>query len=162
MNCSNCGAPFESIVQSGIAWCAYCDSRRVLSEDGCGVDGVILLGSTTDLDCPACGDQLVSAVMNDCPVRACPSCFGVAVDSDAFGQIVADRRAAYRGADRPPRLLDPRELQHERDCPVCRETMDVHPYYGPGNTVIDACRSCRLIWLDAGEMTAIEQAPGRR
>jgi Zn-finger nucleic acid-binding protein len=40
--------------------------------------------------------------------------------------------------------------------------MDVHPYYGPGSQVIDSCPHCRLVWLDAGELAAIERAPGRR
>jgi Zn-finger nucleic acid-binding protein len=47
-------------------------------------------------------------------------------------------------------------------CPVCGERMEVHPYYGPGPAVIDSCSRCGLIWLDRGEMTVIETAPGRR
>jgi Zn-finger nucleic acid-binding protein len=39
--------------------------------------------------------------------------------------------------------------------------MDVHPYYGPGNVVIDSCSACDLIWLDHGELTQITDAPGR-
>jgi Zn-finger nucleic acid-binding protein len=38
--------------------------------------------------------------------------------------------------------------------------MDVHPYYGPGNVVIDTCGKCGLVWLDHGEMAVIENAPG--
>lgn len=36
--------------------------------------------------------------------------------------------------------------------------MDVHPYYGPGNIVIDTCVECGLVWLDHGELTRVEQA----
>ncbi len=36
--------------------------------------------------------------------------------------------------------------------------MDVHPYYGPGNIVIDTCADCGLMWLDHGELTRVEQA----
>jgi Zn-finger nucleic acid-binding protein len=39
--------------------------------------------------------------------------------------------------------------------------MDVHPYYGPGAVVLDSCARCTLIWLDHGEIAAIERAPGR-
>jgi Zn-finger nucleic acid-binding protein len=39
--------------------------------------------------------------------------------------------------------------------------MDVHPYYGPGNIVIDSCSACDLIWLDHGELQQITDAPGR-
>jgi Zn-finger nucleic acid-binding protein len=37
----------------------------------------------------------------------------------------------------------------------------VHPYYGPGNVVIDTCSRCDLIWLDFGELKQIADAPGR-
>jgi hypothetical protein len=39
--------------------------------------------------------------------------------------------------------------------------MEVHPYYGPGNVVIDSCSACDLIWLDHGELKQISDAPGR-
>ena len=38
--------------------------------------------------------------------------------------------------------------------------MDTHPYYGPGNIVIDNCPACHIIWLDAAELKAIQEAPG--
>ena len=162
MNCSNCGAPFDRLDAGNVAWCAYCDSRRVLTEEGFGVDGVILFGSTTDLTCPGCGDQLETAAMGDHACCACPSCFGVAIEHEPFRSAVEERRAAYSGPDQPPMPLNPAELRHRRDCPICRDEMDVHPYFGPGTTIIDSCRRCGVVWLDTGEVTAIEQAPGRR
>ena len=33
--------------------------------------------------------------------------------------------------------------------------MDTHPYHAGGNAVIDTCDRCRLVWLDAGELTVI-------
>jgi len=162
MNCLSCGAPLELASKHGVAQCAYCDARRVLAGDGQGLDGVIFLGTPLDLDCPTCGDQLVAALLDDQPVRACPGCYGVAIPFGVFGHLVASRRAAYRGPDRPAAPIDPRELSRTRDCPICRESMEVHPYYGPGRSVIDSCRPCSLVWLDAGELRAIEQTPGRR
>ena len=162
MNCLNCGAPLAGVSRIGVGQCSYCDSRRVLSGGSDGIDGVILLGAPTDLDCPACGDQLVAAIVDSVPCRACPTCFGVSLPQASFGELVATRRADYRGADRPAAPLSPLDLQHQRECPICRETMEVHPYYGPGNTVIDSCSDCRVVWLDAGELSTIEQAPGHR
>ncbi|MFC2031008.1 zf-TFIIB domain-containing protein [Chloroflexota bacterium] len=46
-------------------------------------------------------------------------------------------------------------------CPRCGIVMDTHPYYGPGNIVIDNCGRCNLIWLDSGELGTITNAPGR-
>ena len=39
--------------------------------------------------------------------------------------------------------------------------MQTHPYYGPGNIVIDTCEHCNTIWLDYGELAAAVNAPGR-
>ena len=39
--------------------------------------------------------------------------------------------------------------------------MDTHPYYGPGNVVIDSCDRCELVWLDFGELKQIVDAPGQ-
>ena len=39
--------------------------------------------------------------------------------------------------------------------------MDVHPYYGPGNVVIDTCSACDMVWLDYGELKQITDAPGQ-
>jgi Zn-finger nucleic acid-binding protein len=38
--------------------------------------------------------------------------------------------------------------------------METHPYYGPGNVIIDSCSRCELIWLDFGELKQIADAPG--
>ena len=39
--------------------------------------------------------------------------------------------------------------------------MDVHPYYGPGNVIIDTCGKCHLVWLDFGELKQIGDVPGQ-
>jgi Zn-finger nucleic acid-binding protein len=33
-----------------------------------------------------------------------------------------------------------------------------HVYGGPGNLVIDTCESCRLNWLDPGELRRLARA----
>jgi Zn-finger nucleic acid-binding protein len=37
--------------------------------------------------------------------------------------------------------------------------MSVHPYYGPGNAVVDTCGDCLLVWLDHSELSVIVTAP---
>ena len=58
--------------------------------------------------------------------------------------------------------LDPAELSRRLPCPRCRKRMDTHPYHGGGNAVIDTCHRCRLVWLDAGEITVLGNYSGRR
>jgi hypothetical protein len=39
--------------------------------------------------------------------------------------------------------------------------MATHPYYGPGNVIIDTCEPCEVVWLDFGELKQIVAAPGK-
>ena len=79
-----------------------------------------------------------------------------------FARIANLRREKYHGADIPPQMLDRRELGRQLPCPECFAKMECFPYCGPGNVVMDACNRCDWVWLDAGEITKIEQAPGQR
>jgi Zn-finger nucleic acid-binding protein len=95
------------------------------------------------------------------PVHSCRNCRGVLVPRQGFARVVNARRAWASGPPREPRPLNPRELEREVRCPFCNARMETHPYYGPGNLVIDSCTACDVIWLDAGELTQIVDAPGR-
>ncbi len=112
--------------------------------------------------CPRCENALAKAALEDHPALACPECRGVILTNVAFGSIVRQRRAGYRGAEFIPRPVDLEQLSDPVYCPNCDRTMEVHPYYGPGNQIIDSCSRCGLVWIDAGALTAIEQATGRR
>ena len=66
------------------------------------------------------------------------------------------------GAEAKPIPVDPNELEQQRRCPACHSAMHAHPYYGPGNSVIDSCSECKLTWMDNGELYRIVCAPGPR
>ena len=83
--------------------------------------------------------------------------------NDAFATIVRERRARRNADDfRIPAPLDAAKYNRNIHCPSCRNQMEVHHYYGPGNEVIDSCSACQLIWLDHAELYSIEQAAGQR
>ena len=109
-----------------------------------------------------CRAPLVKALLDGAyAVEHCERCRGILLPRAAFAEAVTRRRARQSGAPAPPVPMDPRELKHVVVCPSCRSQMDVHPYYGPGNVVIDSCQRCDLIWLDFGELTQITEAGGR-
>jgi Zn-finger nucleic acid-binding protein len=128
----------------------------------CDDDRVVPLGERLEANCPACGEALTDGMLDECRVGYCPSCRGVLLVDEDFAAVVRSRRANSSAADAPPIPLEPLELERQVDCPRCQVRMEVHPYYGPGNTVVDSCHPCRLVWLDQGEITRIERAPGRR
>lgn len=162
MNCSNCGAAFDVAPFSDIAECAYCGTMTSLRSAERGLDRIVWSEDLSGTDCPRCGEDLVRASLDGNRAEACPHCRGVMLANQVFGSLVRERRATYRGTDNLSHPVDLDQLSDPIYCPSCHRTMEVHPYYGPGHQVIDSCSRCALVWVDSGELTAIERAPGIR
>lgn len=162
MNCRNCGAPMRPVENRDYLTCPYCGTFHFPGPLADSADRVVPLAERTDVGCPACDLPLMHGAVEGVRVLFCETCRGVLADSDSFAMIVQCRRAHHTGPPQQPRPIDPVELERQLICPACRHVMDVHPYYGPGNVVIDSCSHCQLVWLDHGEIAAIERAPGRR
>ncbi len=140
-------------------YCRYCGTFHFI--DAPAADGVQVL-ERGGAPCPVCAAPLAKALLDDQhAVRYCEQCRGVLVPRAVFVDVVNARRAFPSRPPSIPAPLDERELQRHLVCPQCRDRMDVHPYYGPGNIVIDTCRGCDSIWLDFGELKQVADAPGR-
>ena len=141
-------------------FCSYCATFEFIAGEP--IEGVrVLADITPPVPCPACDQPLSDALLDDgYKVLHCRHCRGVLLDRPVFSEAVELRRASATGAPKTPPLLDRRELERVVTCPQCRHRMDVHPYYGPGNVVIDTCSRCDLVWLDTGELGQITDAPG--
>jgi Zn-finger nucleic acid-binding protein len=152
MNCRNCGAAMELFDRRRYFHCPHCDSFHFIETPE--REGIRVLGPLRDAAaCPLCQAALQRALVDDVhPVDHCEQCRGMLMPRGIFGAMVAARRARAVGPGVPPRPLSPRELERQITCPACRARMDVHPYYGPGNIVIDTCSQCDLVWLDHGEL----------
>jgi Zn-finger nucleic acid-binding protein len=161
MNCRNCGAAMELFPAQGYFFCRYCGSFHF--PESAGEDGLRLLGhDDRPATCPVCRDPMARALLDDVhPVHACEKCRGVLVPREAFARVVNTRRAWASTPPSEPRRLNPRDLERTVQCPFCAERMSTHPYYGPGNIVIDTCEGCDVVWLDFGELRQIADAPGR-
>lgn len=141
-------------------FCRYCGTFHFIEAPA--TDGVQVLEHGGDAPCPVCSAPLSRALLDDQhPVRYCERCRGVLLPRGVFVDVVTTRRAFATSPPSIPVPLEERELQRRVVCPQCRERMDVHPYYGPGNIVIDTCRQCDVIWLDFGELRQVTEAPGR-
>lgn len=162
MNCSNCGGPMELVEGRHYLSCRYCSTIGFPTELEDSSDRIKSLESLSDCSCPHCNIQLSEGLIEKVKVDYCEQCRGLLVSSPAFAQIVKQRRAEHRGPDDSPQPLKSDELNRRLNCPSCEQRMEVHPYYGPGNAVVDSCHRCELIWLDHGELGAIERAPGKR
>jgi Zn-finger nucleic acid-binding protein len=140
--CRHCGSfHFPEALDDGV---------RVLERD---------LAKTT---CSVCKRLLASAVVDDrFEARYCEGCRGVLLSRGQFVEIVDSRRAVRSTPPVPAAPIDIRDLQRSIQCPTCSNNMSTHPYYGPGNVVIDTCDRCDVVWLDFGELRQIVDAPGR-
>ncbi len=126
-------------------------------------DGIKTTQTTTDFLCPICEESnLTVGEIAKSQVCFCKSCSGFVIDSESLGHLVRQLRADYQGRDDQPVPLDPKQFDKTTNCPACLSPMNTHPYYGPGNVVIDSCMHCKLTWLDHSELAKIKTAPGRR
>jgi Zn-finger nucleic acid-binding protein len=161
MNCGNCGGAMELFASRGYFFCRYCGSFHF--PETAGDDGVRVLGPNTEpMTCAVCAQPLASALLDETyPVQYCRNCRGVLLARRDFATVVQRRRAWATGTPGPAVPLNRAELDRKLLCATCRKPMATHPYYGPGNVVIDSCGTCELVWLDFGELRQIVAAPGK-
>jgi Zn-finger nucleic acid-binding protein len=140
-------------------FCEHCGAFHFPSASP---DGVRLLGEAPeDVKCPVCHVPLLLATLDD-HYRGyqCEKCQGILLGRPSFAQTVKSRRARAPKTTLPPQPLNQEELKRRLHCPTCGQAMNTHPYFGPGNIVIDTCDRCNVIWLDYGELGKVVSAPG--
>lgn len=157
MNCGNCGAAMRFLENRRRFVCDYCASVCRVDGDS---DEIVPVAAEVAQECPICRVVLAAGVMDGVEVLHCDRCHGVLTTHEKFADIVRRRRRAYKGERPTPAPIDPRELERDVGCPCCHARMETHPYYGPGNVVIDSCAACGRLWLDGGELGSIERAAG--
>ena len=152
MNCPNCAAALELLPGRTHLRCPYCTSLAFPEPLN---EGVVPLDGEHAADCPACRQKLVNGALDGDRVGHCQKCRGILLTSDHFARVVTWLRESGQVWTRGAEPIDPRELRKTRHCPKCRRRADTHVYGGGGNAVIDSCARCRLVWLDAGELTML-------
>ncbi len=162
MNCPNCGAPMRLVAKRNYFVCDFCTTFKFPEKKKTGSDRVQTIGVKSETLCPICEMDLTEALIERYPVLHCEKCRGVLATNDEFLKIVRKIRSESKDVQRDHVAINPTELKRQVGCPRCSKTMDVHPYYGPGAVVIDTCPRCQVIWLDHGEISVIETAPGHR
>jgi Zn-finger nucleic acid-binding protein len=151
----------ELFAERSYYFCRYCGTFEFL--EAAGDDGVrVVERPAAARACPICAAPLAMALLDRViRVEHCEACRGLLIACQDFAQAVSTRRAREAGPGTTPRPLDAGELKRHVKCPSCHAPMDVHPYYGPGNIVIDTCARCNMVWLDSGELKRVTEAPGR-
>ena len=152
MNCHVCHTPVQTI--QGHLLCVTCE--KICHQE------FQFSGNEVEFLCPVCVDRrLQVAETNGTQVCACPECSGFVIDSESLARVISAIRREYEGKEQIA-PFDSAQLDEVRNCPACYKPMQTHPYYGPGNAVIDSCIGCHLTWLDGSELSKIKVAPGIR
>jgi len=154
MNCSSCGAPMHLLPDADSFRCPYCRSVYVPQKSE---DGVRVLGDANGEVCPICTTALVSASIAGTRILYCQSCGGMAIPMEIFPGLIDALRSA--GGVAVQATAGASDLDRKVSCPRCRNTMETHRYFGPGNVVLDSCSTCSLNWLDRGELMRIARSP---
>lgn len=161
ISCQKCGGVSNVVAGQPYYRCQFCTS--LIQPVQVSTDRIHPTGQTLQSTCPCCSNALETGLMEDRQVLYCGQCLGLLMKNEDFGAIVHARAARRVGVDpAEPRPIDPASYERRVGCPSCSAKMDVHPYYGPGNVVVDTCYECGLIWLDHGEITRVEHASGGR
>lgn len=112
------------------------------------------------MNCPRCNTDLVKETIKDINVQfeidKCPSCDGVWFDEGELAKI--DRVVE-------PIFLEIRHIPTQGEqlqglyCPACYDhpLMEKAEHPRDNKVIIDFCDSCKGIWLDKGELEAIQK-----
>lgn len=161
INCPQCGGVVSNVDGREYHQCDYCQTLVFSNENPLATDRVVSLGQEMNAACPCCHLPMVQGELDDRPVLYCGRCYGFLIRTEHFGAALRERRAKRHSEDvGDPKPIDMKQYERILECPNCQKRMEVHPYYGPGNVVIDTCGSCSLIWLDHAEFTRLERAHG--
>lgn len=161
VSCRKCGGAATMVPGQDYHRCDYCSSLIQVAEIS--RDRILPTGALPGSDCPSCSEMLKTGLIEGRRTLYCGSCFGLLLAQGDFASIVHERqRQRISGEPAEPRPISPAAFDRHLNCPSCLQKMEVHPYYGPGNVVVDSCSQCGFIWLDHGELTRIEQASKSR
>lgn len=103
------------------------------------------------MDCPACGNAMITLELADVEIDHCVGCGGIWLDAGELELLMDDRQKASH-------LLasfqeDRSSAEKPRKCPICSRKM-AKIIVGPTKPalLIDKCRRGDGLWFDRGEL----------
>lgn len=122
-----------------------------------------MIPATPRMNCPQCGSVLESLTWeSNVKVDQCPACRGVWLDKGELERIEElvehDYSHSLRRLDSAAAAyeLARQKTQAERPCPQCQQSLEKEEYGYCSEILIDHCAECGGVWLDRGELEALE------
>ncbi len=116
------------------------------------------------MKCPFNEIDLVKEVYEaDIEIDRCPKCRGLFLDAGELEKIQQTQEVDYSTRLKASINLEAAKFNHERQlgetpvaCPSCAAVMEKQEHGFNKLVVIDFCPACRGLWLDEGELEALE------
>lgn len=112
------------------------------------------------MDCPRCKEPLSTTMHNEVntvlEIDLCNNCGGIWFDKGELARIDKIIEPQFIEIRKIPRQRDQLEALH---CPSCEDhpMMDKAEHPRDKKVILDYCETCKGIWLDKGELEAIQQ-----
>ncbi len=116
------------------------------------------------MQCPYHEMEMVKEIYEaQIEIDKCPTCRGIWLDPGELESIQKTQEIDY--SDKLKAGVNKDAMQYNRDrqleaepinCPSCATLMEKHEHNHNSLIVIDFCPSCKGIWLDEGELEALE------
>lgn len=120
--------------------------------------------SNRELSCPREGSRLVTESYEGVEIDRCGECEGVWLDKGELEAIqqspgYADSELAANPSTEPvsTKYVVAQQDRRELGCPACGGTMERREHGYASQIVVDACVAGCGLWLDKGELQALER-----
>jgi Zn-finger nucleic acid-binding protein len=103
------------------------------------------------MDCPACGNAMITLELADVEIDHCVGCGGIWLDAGELELLMDDREKA--AALLASFQESPSATEQPRNCPICDKKMAKIVVGSSQPTLrIDKCRRGDGLWFDRGEL----------
>ncbi len=115
------------------------------------------------MNCPRDGAPLITEPYGDnTTVDRCRACAGVWLDLGELETVQRDSHISSAELDDVDVIADAYEMARQKalrgiKCPRCSLPLEAVEYAYCSRVLIDRCVKCEGIWLDAGELEALEK-----
>ena len=107
------------------------------------------------MNCPTCSATLSRVTYEGLTVLGCAACLGYLVTTRRIDSIKRRREKDQETLRREARTIRFEERESILRCPRCHAQMMRESVVRPAFE-IDRCKSCNLVWFDAGELAYLQ------
>lgn len=114
------------------------------------------------MKCLSCQSDLIKRMYENVEIDVCPNCRGVWLDSGELTKIVEtiEHKFSEDAVSTVIKRANPdipgKEYERQRHCPKCNNKLEPNNYQYNSGIVVDLCTHGHGVWLDRGEMAAVQ------